>query len=206
MLGGCLTCAMNREELSLFAHAMNLLDRFLSVRPAERNNLQVLGAACLLIASKLRESMHLTVADLAYYSAGAFDEDCLRSFETTVLNALDWDVCCITPHAFYPHLMARLPLDCAQWDAKVVKQHTFTIIALCAADYEFALRAPSVIACVSLAAALLGLGWTDRLGRTKDELLALIRTALGITLEDFCQAVVQANTALERWRAHLSRV
>lgn len=48
----------NRKEPNVFALAVSILDRFISLDPTAilRDQFQLLGAACLLISSKLNES------------------------------------------------------------------------------------------------------------------------------------------------------
>lgn len=47
---------------------MNYLDRFLSVRNISRTSLQLLGAACMLIASKLKETIPISAEKLVTYT------------------------------------------------------------------------------------------------------------------------------------------
>ena len=53
-------CEEQRCQDDVFPLAMNLLDRFLSVTNVKKDHLQLLGAVCLFVASKLRESRPLT--------------------------------------------------------------------------------------------------------------------------------------------------
>lgn len=50
--------------------ALDYLDRFLSIKSVHKTRLQILAAACLLLASKLREpcSRALTAELLVYYT------------------------------------------------------------------------------------------------------------------------------------------
>lgn len=48
--------------------AANLFDRFLCACVVQRTQLQLLGAVCLLLASKLRQCRPLSVELLAYYT------------------------------------------------------------------------------------------------------------------------------------------
>ena len=49
-----------------------------------------------------------------------------------VLQALKWDVLCVTPHDFIEHIVRRLPLTSLD-DVDTVRRHAQTFIALCTA-------------------------------------------------------------------------
>ena len=61
-------CEEHACEEQVFAVAANLLDRFLCACVVQRTQLQLLGAVCLLLASKLRQCRPLSVDLLAYYT------------------------------------------------------------------------------------------------------------------------------------------
>lgn len=63
------------EELQcevIFPSAVNYLDRFLSLVPVSKEEFQLLGSACLLIASKLRQCQSIHPEDLVYYTASTY--------------------------------------------------------------------------------------------------------------------------------------
>lgn len=61
-------CEENRCQEEVFILALNYMDRFLALTPVPRTQLQILAAACLLLASKLREpSVRGLPADLLVF-------------------------------------------------------------------------------------------------------------------------------------------
>ena len=53
---------------AIFPLAVNYVDRFLSVTAVSKSQLQLLGAVCLLIGSKLRQCRSIHPEDLVYFS------------------------------------------------------------------------------------------------------------------------------------------
>lgn len=61
-------CEEERCQDEVFPLAVNLLDRFLLMVRVSKSQLQLLGAVCLFLASKLRQSRPLTAERLCLYS------------------------------------------------------------------------------------------------------------------------------------------
>ena len=61
-------CEEQRREEEVFPLAANLLDRFLSVVQVKKTQLQLLGAACMFIASKMMEMSPLDAQALVIYT------------------------------------------------------------------------------------------------------------------------------------------
>ncbi|XP_075972768.1 cyclin D [Anticarsia gemmatalis] len=153
-----------QEEV--FPLAMSYLDRFLSTCAVSKSQVQLLGTACLLLASKLREpgSRALPAEVLVFYTANSITLADLCSWELLVLSKLKWDVAGVTAHDFLPLLVSRLPLR-GLVNTEMVHRHAQTFIALAARDYEFTLYSASTLASCSIAAALRGLGLDGHLPR-----------------------------------------
>uniref|UniRef100_UPI00398F6864 G1/S-specific cyclin-D2-like n=1 Tax=Pristiophorus japonicus TaxID=55135 RepID=UPI00398F6864 len=148
-------CEEELCEKEVFPLAMNYVDRFLALVPVEKCRLQLLGSACLLLASKLRQTLPLPLDTVCAYTAGSSRPQELRAMELLILNKLKWDIAAPTAQEFVEHLIGATGLPRAK--EEVVRKHTETFIALCTIDYEFVSYPPSMIGAASLAAAVTGL-------------------------------------------------
>lgn len=148
-------CAEQNMEEEVFPLAMNYLDRFLCVHSLHRTRLQCLGAACMFLASKLKESYHISAEQLVIYTDRSINLTDLREMESLILHVLKWDLSAVTPYDFLVQIVSRLPLNPAH--VPTVKKHSQTFMALCATDCRFMLYPPSMIAAGCIGAAIKGL-------------------------------------------------
>ncbi|KJE90681.1 cyclin E2 [Capsaspora owczarzaki ATCC 30864] len=95
----CEEYGMHRETFHL---AAEFVDRYLhSSRVAvDKNNLQLIGTTCMLIASKLEEVRPPVVADFAYVTDSACTALQIVENEMKVLMTLNWELCPITVNAW----------------------------------------------------------------------------------------------------------
>ncbi|KAJ8675600.1 hypothetical protein QAD02_011386, partial [Eretmocerus hayati] len=164
-------CEEQKCQEEVFPLSMNYMDRFLSICPIRKSQLQLLGTACLLLASKLREPRPLSTDVLVFYTDNSITHDDLWRWEQLVVSKLKWDLSAVTPGDFLLYILARLPIDLHSQDSSMVRRHAQTFIALSAREYKFSMYMPSIIAAASVAAALHGLDWTGKSGYSLSWLL-----------------------------------
>ncbi|XP_039988159.1 G1/S-specific cyclin-D2a [Xiphias gladius] len=123
-------CEEQKCEEEVFPLAMNYLDRFLAVVPTKKCNLQLLGAVCMFLASKLKETRPLTAEKLCIYTDNSIRPQELLEWELVVLGKLKWNLAAVTPNDFIEHIVRRLPLP--EDKLALIRKHVQTFIALCA--------------------------------------------------------------------------
>jgi hypothetical protein len=89
---------------SLFL-AVNLIDRYLSARMVMRKKLQLLGVACMLIATKFEEIDPPKVSEFAYITDNTYTKNDILVMECTILVALDFQIAVPTPVHFLDRLI-----------------------------------------------------------------------------------------------------
>jgi len=72
--------------------AVNLIDRFLEVKPVAREKLQLVGITSMLIASKYEEIYAPECNDFVYISDGAYTKEQILTMEQLILNTLNFNL------------------------------------------------------------------------------------------------------------------
>ena len=124
--------------------AVNLLDRYLEKREVDRPGLQLVGVACLLIASKYEEIYPIQLRDLVYVCDRAYIGIEIIEMEETVLKALSYKVTIASSHAF----LVRY-LKAAHADKKMV-QHACYFLEGTLQSYHRMRYLPSELAAASV--------------------------------------------------------
>lgn len=148
-------CEEEKCEEDVFPLAMNYLDRFLAAVPMRKCYLQLLGAVCLFLASKLKACRPLSTRKLCMYTDNSITCQQLLEWELVVLSKLKWNMAAITPLDFIEHILHKLPFP--EDRLTLIRKHAHTFIALCATDHSFTIYPPSMIATGSVGAAVCGL-------------------------------------------------
>ncbi|KAG2323884.1 hypothetical protein Bca4012_038228 [Brassica carinata] len=118
---------------------MNLLDRYLSKVPVQKNEMQLIGLTALLLASKYEDYWHPRIKDLISISAETYTREQILGMERIMLKQLKFRLNEATPYVF----MLRF-LKAAQSNKKL-QQLSFYLIELCLVEYEALKFKPSLL-------------------------------------------------------------
>jgi len=198
--------------------AVAYLDQMLAKLSIERNKLQLVATACLLIAAKLEEIPDKvpTVPDFNDRTLDTYSVDLIRTCERVVLNHLEWNLLLTTPRSMldffltevscvnYDDLIRGVPLsyetsrEVEEW-ATCTAHSVMTTIVL---DHQFLRFRPSILAAVCLVVARRQARieplWPSRLERKTGYALADLTDCLHVTWAMYQKRLAkQAGTAQE---------
>lgn len=195
-----------QEEVSLLA--LCYMDRFLRLVPIKKTHLQILAAACLLLASKLREPSYkaLPVDLLVFYTDHSITKEDLIRWELLVLSRLKWDLSTVTPLDFLELLLCRLPIEnkkCHDIRIEKVRKHAQAFISLAAREHYFSNYTASTVAASSIAASLSGLRWDLRSGKSISYLVNRFTDLTGVEQEFICECMEKMEALFQEQRRRL---
>jgi hypothetical protein len=90
---------------------INLIDRFLSIKPVSPSKLQLVGIVCLLIASKYEEICAPCVSDLVYITDNAYNRNEILAAERYILGEIKFQIGYPNPLNFLRHISKVDGLD-----------------------------------------------------------------------------------------------
>ncbi|TKY57116.1 G2/mitotic-specific cyclin-1 [Spatholobus suberectus] len=143
--------------------AVNIVDRFLSVKAVPRRELQLVGISSMLIASKYEEIWAPEVNDFVCISDNAYVSEQVLVMEKTILRKLEWYLTVPTPYVFLVRYIKASTLS-----DKEMENMVFFLAELGMMHYPIViLYCPSLIAASAVFAARCTLGrspfWTRTL-------------------------------------------
>jgi len=185
----------------VFCLAMNIMDRFLCHIKIHASQLQLLGAVCILIASKIREPCPVPGRSLIEYTDYSITAEEIKEWELLVLYKMQWELSAITPLDYLDHAIPRLGLE-NQVDIDELRRRTETILVLTATDYQFAYHSPSLMAASAIMTALQSLSSNPR--AIIKEILPRIQAATHTSSEQMDKCVININAMLPEYLKGLS--
>lgn len=97
------------EEYKLCADTLylsvNYIDRFLSIHPVQRSNLQLVGITCMWIASKYEEIYPPNVNDFCYITDNTYSKEQMVAMEELILKKLKYELTVPTSKTFLRRLL-----------------------------------------------------------------------------------------------------
>ncbi|XP_052154430.1 cyclin-A1-4 isoform X3 [Oryza glaberrima] len=128
---------------------VNYIDRYLSSKVINRQKMQLLGVACLLIASKYEEICPPQVEELCYISDNTYTKDEVLKMEASVLKYLKFEMTAPTTKCFLRRFL-RAAQVCHEAPVLHLEFLANYIAELSLLEYSLICYVPSLIAASSI--------------------------------------------------------
>ncbi|KAK1371165.1 Cyclin-A1-1 like [Heracleum sosnowskyi] len=124
---------------------VNYVDRYLSGNSMDRQKLQLLGVACMMIASKYEEICPPQVEEFCYITDNTYFKDEVLEMESTVLNFLRFEMTAATAKCFLRRFV-RVAQAVTEAPAMQLECMTNYLAELTLLEYHMLRYAPSMVA------------------------------------------------------------
>jgi hypothetical protein len=131
-----------RDDTLFFA--INILDRYLCLKPVERTNFQLIGTVCLWIASKYEEVYFPEIRDLEYICDKTYKREDYLAAENEVLSTIGFSITPVTG------IRILALVDYYYNLTPVERNFTAMVCELCLFEYQTNFFTPSVVVATGL--------------------------------------------------------
>lgn len=164
--------------------AINILDRFLSLRVVSLVKLQLVGVTAMFIASKYEEIIHPSISNFTYMSDGGYSDEEVLKAERYVLSVISFDL-------QYPNPMNFLR-RCSKAENYDIQTRTLAkyLMEVSLMDHRFLEYVPSILAAAALylARKMLNRGtWHVDMVHYSDYTEAELLPVVDLTLDYLCR-------------------
>eukprot|EP01117_Protostelium_nocturnum_P011061 TRINITY_DN4011_c0_g1_i1.p1 TRINITY_DN4011_c0_g1~~TRINITY_DN4011_c0_g1_i1.p1 ORF type:complete len:404 (-),score=72.33 TRINITY_DN4011_c0_g1_i1:396-1607(-) len=139
----CSEYKLNTETLYL---TVNYVDRYLSKKTVVKNKLQLLGVACMLIASKFEEVYAPAVDEFVFISDNCYKKEEIFEMETAILNELGFCLVAPTTKTFLKRFLIAAGINKKSKDGITMDLYAHYLSELTMLDFVFIQYPPSMIA------------------------------------------------------------
>lgn len=158
-------CEEQQCQADVFPLAVDYLDRTLAKVDLRKSQFQLLGAVCIFVASKFKETSPVCADKLVVYADFSITTAEITRWELLLLDILGWDMSCSTPLTILDQLLHRLvdesDTSASPFDLKTVRKHSEIFLSLMATDHAYCHAPRPLLAVSCLLAAFNGLKRTE---------------------------------------------